>query len=114
MPTFDTRWLAWRRKCFDQKEGLKIKQTILILQPSFSMAKKKPKQSTWVKWHYIPENNVYTLILDTDDDNTVMIVLNNSKESTNSVPSVLPKIFKTHNSKDILTDKIINISTEIN
>jgi hypothetical protein len=43
--------------------------------------KKPPAVHSGKMTHYIPENNVYTYFR-YNDDNTVMIVLNNSKEST--------------------------------
>ena len=63
--------------------------------------------------HYIPENNVYTYFR-YDDDSTVMIVLNNNKETTKlSTKRFAENIQKHTKAKDILTDKIIDISSEI-
>ena len=63
--------------------------------------------------HYIPENNVYTYFRH-DDSSTVMIILNNNKESTKlSTKRFAENIQKHARAKDILTDTIIDISSEI-
>lgn len=64
--------------------------------------------------HYIPENNVYTYFR-YDEMNTVMVVINNS----NDVKKINTKRFaeniqKHTKGKNILTDQVLDITTEIN
>jgi hypothetical protein len=51
----------------------------LILLLNCSNGEKPTKRYILVKWHYIPENNVYVYFRYTDNK-TVMVLMNNSNE----------------------------------
>jgi glycosidase len=63
--------------------------------------------------HYIPENNVYTYFRH-DTNNTVMVVLNNNNEEKKlGTKRFAENIQKHTKARDILTNKVIDLSTEI-
>jgi glycosidase len=63
--------------------------------------------------HYIPENNVYVYFRYTDKK-TVMMIINNSNDSTSIKTDRFQENIKNYqNGKDILTDNSYNIASEI-
>jgi glycosidase len=77
---FPGGWKTDPNNAFNLKVDLKHRKNILILRPNFFSGEKTTAVHSGKMTHYIPETT-YTYL--DNDDNTVMIVLNNNKESTN-------------------------------